>query len=109
VLGRSDDQVLTGDGQRVSAYEVERSALKDLQGCLGYQVLIAGSHQSPTARLRLLVPDAANRTPDVGKALGDLLAMPLAVEFPDSLSPRTKTGATASWKAARLVDSRSSR
>ncbi|MER6971717.1 AMP-binding protein [Nocardioides sp. NPDC000445] len=109
VLGRVADQVLTGDGRRVSAYDVERSALQDLQGCLGYQVLIAGSHQSPEARLRLLVPDPANRTPEVGKALGDLLAMPLTVEFADSLNPRTKTGATASWKAARLVDSRSSR
>lgn len=107
VLGRVADQVLTGEGQRVSAYDVERLALQDLQGCLGYQVLVDGSHQSPAARLRLLVPDPANRTPEVGRALVDLLAMPVAVEFADSLSPRTKTGATASWKAARLVDSRS--
>lgn len=109
VLGRVADQVLTGDGRRVSAYDVERLALKNVQGCLGYQVLITGSSQLPAARLRLLVPDPADRTQGVGEALGELLAMPLTVEFTDSLSPRTKTGATASWKTARLVDSRSSR
>lgn len=106
VLGRVGDQVLTGNGCMISAYDVERAALSRVSGCLGYQVVIDESQGSASATLKLLLPNVENRSSSAGEQLGDLLAMPVSVEFPDRLDARTRTGATASWKSARLIDNR---
>lgn len=106
ILGRTADQVQTGSGNRVTAYDVERAAIEGVTSCLGYQVRIARDRSGNHATLRLLVADPEARKGVAAKALERLLAMPTTVEFPAELEERTRTGATVSWKAARLVEER---
>lgn len=106
ILGRIADQVQTGSGRWVTAYDVERAAIGGVTSCLGYQVRIEGDRSGNHATLRLLLADPGAHNDAAAKALERLLAMPTTVEFPAELDERTRTGATASWKLARLVDER---
>ncbi|MDO4643410.1 MAG: hypothetical protein Q4A74_06175 [Cardiobacteriaceae bacterium] len=105
VLGRVADSVTTAEGRKVSAYEIEQCSMAGVTNCGGYQVVIAEGPNGPAASLNLLA--TRDLDPECAvEELSALLAMPVNVNVVDELDVRTTTGSSASWKAARLIDTR---
>ncbi|WP_434594137.1 phenylacetate--CoA ligase family protein [Streptomyces sp. A5-4] len=112
IVGRTLDRLELG-GQRFTAGQIETAVMTGVTGSAGYQVVIehddAGQDRL-TVRLELLkglVEDAAALADAVRTGAGEALGVPVTVELSDGLDPIVSTGAFVSWKAARIVDRRS--
>lgn len=105
VLGRVADSVTTAEGREVSAYEIEQCSMAGVTHCGGYQVVIEESSFGPVVSLNLLATHDIDPERAV-EELSALLAMPVNVNVVDELDVRATTGFSASWKAARLIDTR---
>jgi phenylacetate-CoA ligase len=108
VLGRIKDQQLIG-GQLIAGLDLEELLLRHASGYLDYQILIGQVEGSDTLTLRLELPAGGHEiaAEKVDRACRDRLGVPARVDY-GSLGPVTTTGAMVSWKAARIVDLRTS-
>ncbi|WP_369213796.1 AMP-binding protein [Streptomyces flavofungini] len=112
IVGRTLDRLELG-GRRFTAGQIETAVMTGVTGSAGYQVVIErdGAGQDRlTVRLELLkglVEDAAALADAVRARAADALGVPVTVELSDGLDPIVSTGAFVSWKAARIVDRRS--
>ncbi|PCG81912.1 CoF synthetase [Streptomyces sp. WZ.A104] len=112
IVGRTLDRLELG-GRRFTAGQIETAVMTGVTGSAGYQVVIerddAGQDRL-TVRLELLkglVEDAAALADAVRARAAEALGVPVTVELSDGLDPIVSTGAFVSWKAARIVDRRS--
>ncbi|MGW3359714.1 phenylacetate--CoA ligase family protein [Streptomyces bungoensis] len=111
VVGRVADRIVVGRA-RLHPGQLEAAVLDQVRGCLGYQVVI--DHASDggdeiTVRMDLL-PEAADpdATADaVAERLRALTGARARVVIETELDPVTHTGSFVSWKAARVLDLRS--
>jgi phenylacetate-CoA ligase len=112
IVGRTLDRLELG-GRRFTAGQIETAVMTGVTGSAGYQVVIERDDTGQdrlTVRLELLkglVEDAAGIADAVREGAAAALGVPLAVELSDGLDPIVSTGAFVSWKAARIVDRRS--
>ncbi|WP_084964080.1 phenylacetate--CoA ligase family protein [Thermoactinospora rubra] len=109
VAGRVNDRLRVG-GALLRPVELEAAVLRDVRGCLGYQVVITSDRQGRdelTVRLELLPwADHARVEKEVATGLRELTGAATTVVIDTDLDPVTSTGAFVSWKAARIVDHR---
>lgn len=112
IVGRTLDRLELG-GRRFTAGQIETAVMTGVTGSAGYQVVIEHDDTGQdrlTVRLELLkglVEDAAGLADAVREGAAAALGVPVAVELSDGLGPIVSTGAFVSWKAARIVDRRS--
>ena len=105
VHGRVGDRVRIGS-RTLHPAELESLVLRDVRGCLGYQVVIG---EGLTVRLDLL-PEISGDSAQVCRAVAARLSaacgVAVSVEPDPQLDPITNTGAFVSWKTARIADRR---
>lgn len=112
IVGRTLDRLELG-GARFTAGQIETAVLTDVTGSAGYQVVIeqdAAGQDRLTVRLELLKGLTENPSAlaaAVQERAAGALGVPVTVELSDGLDPIVSTGAFVSWKAARIVDRRS--
>ncbi|WP_326698623.1 phenylacetate--CoA ligase family protein [Streptomyces sp. NBC_01754] len=111
IVGRTLDRLELG-GRKFTAGQVETAVMTGVTGSAGYQVVIerddAGQDRL-TVRLELLkglVEDAEALADSVRNGAAAALGVPVTVELSDGLDSIVSTGAFVSWKAARIVDRR---
>jgi phenylacetate-CoA ligase len=112
VIGRAADRVRLGAAMLQPA-ELEAAVLDGVRGCLGYQVVIdrrPDGADEVTVRMDLL--PAVSGDPGVVGAgvaarLRDRAGVRAGIAIDANLDPVTNTGASVSWKAARVLDNRS--
>lgn len=107
IVGRTLDRIALGDRQ-FTAGQIETAVLSGVTASPGYQIVIdsgADGTDRVTVRLELL----GGATADAGRLgaqITDALGVPATVELVRDLDPIVSTGAFVSWKAARIVDHR---
>lgn len=108
VLGRTKDQQVIG-GKPIAGLDLEELLLRHASGYLDYQIVIDRVAGSDTLTLRLELPACGHEiaAEKVDRACRDRLGVPAKVEY-GPLGPVTTTGAMVSWKAARIMDLRTS-
>jgi phenylacetate-CoA ligase len=111
VIGRAADRIMLGDSALHPA-ELEAAVLKDVRGCLGYQVVVdrrADGSDTVTVRVDLLTAvseDAAAVGAAIAARLRARTGCHTDVVVDTDLDPVTTTGSFVSWKAARVWDRR---
>ena len=92
--------------------QIETAVMTGVTGSAGYQVVIerdTAGQDRLTVRLELLsglTDDPGALADEVRARTADVLGVPVTVELSDGLDPIVSTGAFVSWKAARVVDRR---
>ncbi|MBU3082494.1 hypothetical protein OHW84_17020 [Acinetobacter baumannii] len=112
VVGRVRDAVNL-NGSHFTAAEIEQVIMESVENCLGYQIIIANSsgkdtlivkyeiHELPTEEKKILLKTISERVYSV-------LGCECSLMIIDDLSEHVNLGGWIKWKAARLVDTRSS-
>lgn len=112
VIGRAADRISIGDATFQPA-ELEAAVLRDVRGCLGYQIVLDRDEDGRdvmTVRMDLLagVGDAPETVAEgLAERLRQRAGIDVAVAVQAELDPITNTGSFVSWKAARISDRRS--
>ncbi|HEX2580882.1 MAG TPA: AMP-binding protein [Dongiaceae bacterium] len=112
VVGRVRDSVEL-NGRFFTAAQVEAALMREVRGCIGYQIVITRSGNTDTilAKLELLESEAAERKAVVQRvrnSVMDALGCECTIMVVDDLSEHVNMGGWIKWKSARLVDSRES-
>jgi phenylacetate-CoA ligase len=111
VRGRAADGLWLGE-RMLHPADLEAAILRDIRGCLGYQVVVdrdTAGQDRLTVLLDLAAAGARPAGTGVADRLGRLTGVPVQVEVTDALDPVTATGSFVSWKAARIQDDRAER
>ncbi|MEO3785208.1 AMP-binding protein [Actinocorallia sp. B10E7] len=106
VVGRAADRIRIGEAELWPS-DVESAVLGGVRGCHGYQVVI-GSDADGRDRVLVRLDLLEDPPRDALAALRALVgpAVEVRLEREPELDPVTATGAFVSWKAARILDTR---
>jgi phenylacetate-CoA ligase len=110
VVGRVRDSVRL-NGQAYTAAQIESAILRNVTGCLGYQILISQNDGRDSIITKLEIPGmAADRKKEiltsVNQSIKNNLGCENTVMLVDDLSDHVNLGGWIKWKAARLIDTR---
>lgn len=110
VIGRASDRIPVGHALLQPA-ELEAAVLDGVSGCLGYQVVIGREDGVDTVTVRMdLLPgtgDTDGLRQGIGARLRALTGAQADIVIDAEIDPVTHTGSFVSWKAARVLDTRS--
>lgn len=113
IMGRIKDKIPFNDAQ-YKASDFETAILEGVENCIGYQIIIdRNSNGTDTLEIKLEMDKSVNNVDVVEKRVIDNFKEKfntvVSVNFEDELNPIIFTGAMVSWKAARIIDKRSTR
>lgn len=111
IKGRVKDQILL-NSSAYKASDFEEGIMKNISGCLGYQIFIDNLNGLDELQIDLEMSGSLSESEEKENAkkiqnyFYDQHNLKVTVCFTDELSNIVYTGALVSWKAARIVDRR---
>jgi len=110
VVGRVRDSVEL-NGKYFTAAQIESSLIKNIRGCLGYQILLTQSNNEDSIIAKLEIPslpskDRKKLIMQTSHRISEQLGCPSTVMLVEDLSDYVNLGGWIKWKAARLIDTR---
>ena len=110
VVGRVRDSVEL-NGKHFTAAQIESSLIKNIRGCLGYQILITKSNHEDSIIAKLEIPNIPSKDRkkliiQASQRISEQLGCSSTVMLVEDLSDSVNLGGWIKWKAARLIDTR---
>ena len=110
VVGRVRDSVELNDNYFTAA-QIESSLIKDIHGCLGYQILLTHTNNEDSIVAKLEIPNLSPQEKQslivkTTRRILERLGCQSTVMIVEDLSDHVNLGGWIKWKAARLVDTR---